>query len=59
MTELTAPGDGAAGGFRARPAGAAPAGMSQQEVTGLFGVAWELVEAEAVTGPGVPPPVRW
>ena len=33
--------------------------MSQQEVTGLFGAAWELVEAEEVTGQGVPPPVRW
>jgi len=33
--------------------------MSQEQVTGLFGAAWELVEAEAVTGPGVPPPVRW
>lgn len=60
MTELAAP------GATALLAAFAPArrvllswGMSQDEVTGLFGAAWELVEAEAVTGPGVPPPVRW
>lgn len=58
MTELAAP------GATALLAAFAPArrvllrGMSQKEVTGLFGAAWELVEAEAVTGPGVPPPVR-
>ena len=60
MTELAAP------GATALVVAFAPArpvlplrGMSQEEVTGLFGAAWELVEAEAVTGPGVPPPVRW
>jgi SAM-dependent methyltransferase len=60
MTELAAPG---ATALLAAFAPARPVlplrGMSQEEVTGLFGAAWELVEAEAVTGPGVPPPVRW
>lgn len=60
MTELAAPGATAllAAFAPARPV-LLPRGMSQQEVTGLFGAAWELVEAEEVTGPGVPPPVRW
>lgn len=60
MTELAAPG---ATALLVAFAPARPVlplrGMSQAEVTGLFGAAWELVEAEAVTGLGVPPPVRW
>jgi hypothetical protein len=59
MTALAAPG---ATALLAAFAPARPVllrGMSQQEVTALFGTAWELVEAGAVTGPGVPPPVRW
>jgi len=60
MTELAAPGATALLVAFA-PARPVPPlrGMSQEEVTGLFGAAWELVEAEAVTGPGVPAPVRW
>jgi hypothetical protein len=61
LTELAAPGATALlAAFAPARRGLLPLrGMSQKEVAGLFGAAWELVEAEAVTGPGVPPPVRW
>ncbi len=60
MTELAAPGATALlAAFAPARRVLLPPGMSHEEVTGLSGAAWELVEAEAVTGPGVPPPVRW
>jgi len=35
-----------------------PRGMGEEEVTGLFGDAWELAEAEPASDPTAPPPVR-
>ena len=59
MTELAAPGATAlVAAFAPARRVLLPRGMGEDEVAGLFGDAWELVEAEAVAGPGVPPPVR-
>ncbi len=59
MTKLAAPGATAlVAAFAPARRVLLPRGMGEDEVAALFGDAWELVEAEAVAGPGVPPPVR-